>query len=412
MTLTGRTFVVGRLDPNQISQQRMVDVRETGIRLFPDEFKETSPEIDTVVFGVVSSDPLANGACTTPGWARPGRPFLLVEMPPQREDRTRRGMPWIGMRTLRMLHRCFEIWFSPTSAYWRALVDTKTLQHDSVVGIRKRSGGVITWAEFNGLVELLEAFVGWVNHCVAPVFHIKAYRKGRLVFRGYKLNPHATVQRDRVSWLPKYRPEGSTALHGEMVDHAFSVFADTWESNRKCSGVFHLALQMLRSREKGAPGSKPSILYLRDAFGAISILTSILVGANRSRGRHQTMIECLRHLKVPDRIPDREGRRYLSEKHEELWSADNRVQEKEKRSGTLSRPLSNVQNWLLHLDDPRNATRLLGLGGPRQSYFVQVAIWLADLMVMRVVGYQGTYFNRLTRKAEAVPWVDECEWEQ
>lgn len=285
------------------------------------------------------------------------------------------------------------------------------LSHDKIIGIRKKSGGVISWTEFNQLVEHLEAFVGWVNHCVAPVFHIKAYRRGRLVYRGYKLHPHATTRRDRFSWLPKYGPDDTTALHGEMVNHAFGVFSDTWESNRSSRGLFHIALRMLRSKEKGSAVSPPSILYLRDAFGAIGILTSMVVGANPSRGRHQTMIECLRHLSVSDEIPDAEGKRFLSANHKELWSAENGVvQEPERRKGTLARPLANVQNWLLHLDDPGNSARLLGLGTPRQSYFVQVAIWLADLMAMRVAGYEGTYFNRLTGSVEAVPWISECDW--
>lgn len=413
--LTGRTFVVGLLDPNGISRQRMTDVQETGIRLSPDDVEEAPPEIDSAVLGVVSSEPLAHGACTTGGWARAGRPFLFIEGPLP-EERATRETRWIGLSTLRMFHRSFEMCFSPTSAYWRNLVDTRMLSHDSIVGIRKTSHSVITWPEFHQLVELLEAFMGWVNHCVAPVFHIKAYRRGRLVYRGYKLQPHATGRRDRYSWLPKYGPNGTSALHGDMVTHALGVFADRWELNRDDRGVFHIALQLLRSREKGAPGSRPSILYLRDAFGAISILTSMLVGPNRSRGRHQTMIECLRHLNVTDRIPDREGRRFLSEHHEELWSAANPAlsQElaQERVRGTLCRPLANVQNWLLHVDDPQNADRLLGLGRRSQGYFVQVAIWLADLMVMKVVGYEGTYLNRLSGNVEAVPWVDECKWDR
>lgn len=79
------------------------------------------------------------------------------------------------------------------------------------------------------------------------------------------------------------------------------------------------------------------------------------------------------------------------------------------RSGV---PLDNLQNWLLHLDNPQNASRLLGLSGTTQRYFVEVAAWLADLMLMKVVVYEGTYLNRLTGNVEAVPWVDECKWSQ
>ena len=31
-------------------------------------------------------------------------------------------------------------------------------------------------------------------------------------------------------------------------------------------------------------------------------------------------------------------------------------------------------------------------------------MWIADLMVLRVVGYEGFYLNRLSQKTEIVPW--------
>ena len=411
LTLTGRTYVVGKLDPNQICRQRMTDVQETGIRLFPDKSDEISPEIDSFVFGMVSTEPLAEGLCITPGWTPRGRPFQFVEGP-RSDERSRKKMTWCGRSTLRIHYGDFEITFARTSGYWKKLVDLRPLRHSVIVGLRKASyGETVTWAEFNEIVELLESFVGWVNHCVSPVFHIKGYRNGRLAYRGYELHPYATAPRDRFSWLPKYGPDETSAVHGDMVSHAFTVLSDAWAANRASRGGLHIALQMLRSKEKGGPGSSPSILYLRDAFGAISILTSILVGPNPSGGRHQTMINCLGHLEVPDEIPDPEGRRYLSKNHQELWSARNGVvRESERRKGTLARPLANVQNWLLHLDDPSNSARLLELGSPRQSYFVEVTTWLADLMSMRAVGYEGTYFNRLTGSVEAVPWIAECQW--
>lgn len=71
----------------------------------------------------------------------------------------------------------------------------------------------------------------------------------------------------------------------------------------------------------------------------------------------------------------------------------------------MSRPLANVENWLLHLDEPSNAERLLDLGTPVQQYMLEVSVWLADLMLMRMVDYNGWYFNRLSLDAEKVPWT-------
>ena len=45
---------------------------------------------------------------------------------------------------------------------------------------------------------------------------------------------------------------------------------------------------------------------------------------------------------------------------------------------------------------------LLSLPTPIQHYLVEVSIWLADLMLLKVVGYQGPYLNRLTGESEVV----------
>ena len=74
-------------------------------------------------------------------------------------------------------------------------------------------------------------------------------------------------------------------------------------------------------------------------------------------------------------------------------------------AGTLSRPLANVENWLLHLGDPINQQRLLSLPPQVEAYFLEVSIWLADLMVMKVVGYRSHCRNRMAGKVEMVPWA-------
>ena len=402
VSLTGRTYGVGPLDSPELQKVHMVDVREPLIGLFPDLASQPPPEVDTFVFGIVSSRPLAYMSCRTRGWSIPGRPFHFIEgaLP---DDERKKGLGWTT-HLLRISHRGYEICFGPTSKYWKELVDLRTLFHDTIVGVRKRDREVITWNEFNQLKDVLENFIGWVNHCVSPVYHVKAYREGRLAYRGYSLHPHPTRARDRFSWLPTFSQDHAERFDG-MVEQALEAFAVRWETSRENDDFFHLALRMLRSEERGVPGSRPSTLYLRDAFGAMAILTSMLVGSEPSRGRHDTVVQCLKKLNLADRIPGARGRKRLSQEFSELWrTREGDVKEEERKRGTLARPLSNVENWLLHLEDFENAKRLLGLGDQGQAYFVQVSIWLADLMLMRVVGYSGDYHNRLTGQTEPVPW--------
>ena len=93
-------------------------------------------------------------------------------------------------------------------------------------------------------------------------------------------------------------------MHRSAVEHTFGAFSDVWKKNSDEKGIFHFAMQFLRSKERGVlPRSKPSVLYLRDTFGAIGILTSILVGVNTGWGRYDTMVQCVEELKIPDRLP-------------------------------------------------------------------------------------------------------------
>ena len=393
--LTGRTRGGSmKMGTGELRKIRMFDVEERMLQLYPDRADSTaSPEIDSVVFGIVSSDFLGSS-----GKARPGFPFSYVEGDwPEPKS----GVTW-STPAFRIVHDGFEMAFVKTSGYWKSLVDEQSLQHDMIVGIRKLGGGIIDWKHVNELTYLLPNFLGWVNHCVSPIFHIKAYRKGRLVYRGYDLSPHPTVQRDRISWLLL----GEGEMHRSAVERTFGAFSDVWKKNSDEKGTFHFALQLLRSKERGVlPKSQPSVLYLRDTFGAIGILTSILVGANPNRGRYDTMVKCTKQLNLPDELPNNGVRSKLKVKHTDLWWAvkQNSIQENERAKGTLCRPVANVGNWLLHLDDPTNAERIISLHA-YQHYFVEVSIWLADLMLMKVVGHKGDYFNRLSRRTEKVPW--------
>lgn len=406
VVLTGRTWggvLVG--DKGAIQRIGMTDVETSTIELCPTKASCPPPNLDAAVLGMVSSEPLGYGACAN-GVARPGYPFSFRKGLTKDLTKT----PW-STRALRLHFDGLEITLVETSNYWKNFLGSGMLQHDSIVGVRKSDHGILQWEELDDIANLLSNFFGWINHCIAPVFHVKGYRKGRLVYRGYNLYPHPTVRRDSFSWLPMFDIEdenGTSQTQPEMVQCLLEGFAKTWVRNEEVDGVFHIALDMLRSRSKGSSRSGPAVGYLRDTFGACSIFIGMLMGQGGKRGRRDVVWECLRKIGVDDRLPlaDREDWDYVLQNHPELWWAKNSNKILEEEKGTLSRPLANVENWLLHIDDPTNARMLLSLPGSLQEYLVEVSAWLADLMAMRVVGYRGRYFNRLTQATETVPWAE------
>ena len=408
ITLTGRTIGGGgQLNTREIKKMRMFDLEQGKIVLRPTTAGSPVTDIDSVVFGVVSSNPLGRANCSN-GVARPGFPFSFRETFPEHLTKTR----W-SSHALRLHYRDLEIIFVGTSKYWKKLVARHTLQHDSIVGVRKSKGRPMSWDEFNDVATLLSNFLGWIDHCVSPVFHVKAYKKRKLVYRGYDLYPHATIQRDEFSWLPRFGSENEHGVnagrHADNVQDLLNSFVQVWDKNIAERGIFHLALQMLRSREKGSPNDKPAIGYMRDTFTACDILLGILIGSNSRRSRHDVMLHCIKQVGVENELPslEKKDRVYVIQKHPELWWAEkrSRVLENDREEGKLNRPLANVENWLLHIGDPKNAKMLLGLPISLQQYLLDVSIWLADLMLLKVVGYCGPYFNRLTHKTETVPWV-------
>ena len=407
VVLTGRTWggVLGG-DHGAIQRIGMTDVEASEIALFPTEAKCPPPNLDAAVLGMVSSEPLGHGARAN-GVARPGYPFSFRKSFPKELKKT----PWSTL-ALRLHYDSWEITLVETSNYWRSFVGPRILQHDSIVGIRKLDRGIIRWEELNEIAKLLSKFFGWINHCIAPVFHIKGYREGKLAYRGYDLHPHPTVRRDSFSWLPMFDikdESGTRQPQPNTVQFLLDGFAKTWATNEQNDGVFHIALEMLGSRSKGSPRSEAAVGYLRDTFGACSILISMLMGPGGNRHRHDIMWQCLREIAVDDKLPltNREDWDYVVQNHPELWWGvqSRKILEDEKEKGTLSRPLANVETWLLHIDDPTNARMLLSLSRPVQQYLVEVSTWLADLLTMKVIGYRGCYYNRLTRVTETVPWA-------
>ena len=401
VVLTGRTYGGGfGGKTGEIRRIRLVDVEEPKIELHPTEASSSLSDVDAAILGVVSSHPLGLGACVN-GVARPGFPFSF---------RTRFSKELKGnwsTTALRLHHEHVEITLVGTSNFWRKFVEAGALQHDTIVGVRRLDGGVLSWDEVNRVASLLSNFLGWINHCTSPVFHIKGYRKGKVVYKGYDLYPHPTVRRDGFSWLPMFGPKDGRGTQADQLQVLLDGFAKAWARNEEERGVFHIALDMLGSRSKGSPQHSAAIGYLRDTFGACGILVSILIGSGRGRNRRDVIWRCLKEIGVEDELPleDRADRDWVVGNHPELWWGVKRGEILEDEKGTLSRPLANVENWLLHMDDPRNAEMLLGLAVSVQQYLVEVSTWLADLMVLKVVGYRGWYFNRLTRETEVVPWA-------
>ena len=397
----GGTYRSG--EPPKLRKVRMYGVDKRQVELHPTNTAETPADIDCAVFSVLSSDPLEIGN----GFVSPSRPFTFT----RNSDCLKRSI----REALRLHHGDLEITVVGASEYWRKMVDTRTLHLESIVGVRRKGGGDLPWKDLNDVTNLLSKFLGWLNHCVAPVFHVKAYRKGRLVYRGYDLYPHPTVERDLFSWFPRFGikdSEGNEAdgdIYADLMQELLDGFATTWEENRMNNGTFHIALQLLRAGTKGGPGSRSSITYLRDTFTACAILERMLTGKSDKSGRQAQMERCRKAIGVKDKLPDlkRKELELVTRDHPELWWAKkkNRILEAERKKATMSRPLANLQNWLLHLDDPENSNKLLGLGSQAQEYLVEVSIWLADLMLLKVVGYNGWYFNRLSMETEKVPWA-------
>ena len=326
---------------SEIRRIRLVDVEEAELALYPKKTSSASPDVDAAIMGIVSSRPLGYGACSN-GVARPGYPFSFRDgLPTELNSAT-----W-STGALRLHHEGVEVTLVPTSGYWRSLVDLTALQHNSIIGIRRSDGGVLQWSEIERITSLLSNFLGWVNHCRSPVFHIKGYRGRRLVYRGYDLHPHATVGRDGFSWLPMFGldEEDTTSRNQvDLIQRLFEGFAAVWTKNEAEQGVFHIALDMLRSRSKGSARHKAAIGYLRDTFGACGILIGMLIGAG-GRRRRDVIWECLRQIGVEDELPlaSREDWNYVVHDHSELWAGmhGHRILENEK--GTLSRALSNVE---------------------------------------------------------------------
>ncbi|MYF50638.1 MAG: hypothetical protein F4220_10885 [Gammaproteobacteria bacterium] len=404
VSLTGKASG-GSFPSKDLQHVSMYDVDLGKLQLYPDSAdQDDATELDAAVFGILSSSPfVADNAM-----ARPGFPFSYAKEP-KRPIRTK----WSSSAS-HFQYAGLEVYVVDTSRYWQELVDNRSLVHESIVGIRKADRSILSWEDVNAFTELVANFIGWINHCAAPIFHIKGYRGGRLVYRGYELYPHATLQRDEFSWFPSqwYRCENvnkeiTNEIVSEDLIQLLGLFDEKWGDNADNKDALHVALQMLRGGDKGGPNQPPSINYMRDTCTACAIAERMLTGGGG--GRRRQIARCLKEINVPDQLPG-PGQR-IAQNHPELWwtkkkdkGEDGYVNEDERAKATMSRPMANITNWLLHLENPDNANRLLCLPRNVQHYMVEVTTWLADLLLMKVVGYNGRYLDRLDLTTKKVPW--------
>ena len=406
VVLTGRSYG-GRFGRNWNPNEKigLYDIEETMVTFPPTEDDVPSPPVDAVAMGVISSAPLGSAACSN-GVARPGHPFSF------RPDFPKAPKSSWSSHALRIYIENLEITFVQSSRYWRRLVDSQ-LECDTIIGLRRRDKSVLDWDKINRTVAVISRFLGWVNHCAAPVFHIKGYRRRKLVYCGYNVNPYATVPRDSFSWLPEFPPEGKPEAHAHLVEDLLRRFATEWHKNWEEKGVFHIALQFLRSPLRGPPGHGPSVGYLRDTFTACAILSRMLdTDAKDTDGRICVIQRCLKQLCVDDKLPmNNSHKQYrFAQRYPDLWRKRSKhgqvgeIQETERQQHTLSHPLTNMTNWLLHMDNASNAKMLLNMPNSIQKYLVDISVWLSDLMVLKAIGYEGFYANRLTGQTESVPW--------
>ena len=152
------------------------------------------------------------------------------------------------------------------------------------------------------------------------------------------------------------------------------------------------------------PSRGTSLLYMRDAFTACCILSGGV--EDRKKGVERV----LQKIKIPDTVPG--GKRAVDELAEKcpwLWSKTksdgSQIVQEDLKGRKLSRPLGNMMNWMVHIDDPKNAKKMDDTPWKVKRHLKEVTIWLSDLMLLHSAGYNGYYFNRITRRTELVPWA-------
>ena len=253
----------------EVVEGRLYDLQEQIVQLYPHDDTESSGtvEVDGLVFPLAASNPLGHGMCTSPHcFVTPGKPLTI-------RDNIIDRLGVLNSQVLKIEYNDLLIIIAPTNRYWSKYFDVNT-GHQSIGGIRSLRGEVLDWNCVNETLTMLQSFLGWINHCRSPVTVVRGYRRRKLVYRGFRVRPDVSSPRDRYSWLPWHLdPEKDSEYrsHGMSVQALFHNFARTWDRNVAENGTFHLALQFLRSNERGALRNKPSILYFQHCFTALGI---------------------------------------------------------------------------------------------------------------------------------------------
>lgn len=400
IVLTGRAFGgTSGFRRKVMSRCRMVDVSEQKIAL-PAEAPDNL-ECDRVVVPLTFRGPLAYAGCTTYGYSvRPGHPFSMTEYERLPEKGT-----WASS-VLRLVRGDVEIIIAESNGYWRQFFDQEC-GHDRVLGLRSRTKQCLAWDDINATLDVMGHFLGWVGSCMTPFTQIRAYRKGRVVLREWNVTPCATPP-VAVGWMPMSNINQQASLSAE-VQALFDGFEKAWTTNKeKRSGTLHLALQYRRSKTKPVHGDDVvSVMHLHHAVTACWLLLAQLAPLGNI-GSARKMSECLKLMGIPDVMPvgGREAA-LLREKHSWIWGRGRRGKLDREAIGTkcMSLPLANVRDKVIHIDEHDNALKIMDLPTPFQHLVVEVYMWLADLLMLKIVEYNGVYHNRINGRTEMVPWA-------
>ena len=385
----------GTDDPDAMSRCNLAGVDVEG-GILVTQGAESEVVCDEVIVPLPSSWPLATGGCTTDGhYAQPGLPFSMT----CNSVAGRKGTWTSGV--LRLLWRDVEIIITDTNRYWKAALDFELTHDAAVMGMRKRSGGVLSWQDVDEVLPLMEEFIGWIGRCKVTIPHVRGYRARRVVYKGWRVRTHAATPAAQ-SWLPVFNHPDMSAMID--VQGLFNGFARAWTDNAERKGTLHLALQCLRGKERPLGRETASIMYLDHVVRACFLLLREFRDPDDTGkdSNYQKFRRCCAELSIPDLDPWWDDNVEVPKEHHWLWQdRGTRVAE----LGSLSRALANLRNALVHIDNDRHADRVMSLPSVVQQHLTESALWLAELLMLKVVGYDGAYYNRITMRTETVPWV-------
>lgn len=351
------------------------------------DIAETPDNVDRAILGI-SYGTLAGLGFTPSGYAKPGQPFSYAN--------SRSGLR--DMPAQRLVYGDFEVVLCVPSKYWRGLVSKEFVREIGVVGIRRLDGQPIKWPRIREVGNVITRFLTWLGHCQCEVFHIKGYTWGRLVRVEYSLNPYVTPSREDSSLLPL---DAESYVIERLFDGYVQAFKDVAEGRSRFVWALHLL---------GRWSHDNSVDSFRDVIAACAILAKLLrpeVLKGYRKGRIALVEDILDILGIDDKVA---GSKDAYKGYERLWSRSKRggINQEALNERRLSTPIGNIADWIIHPEDPGNAEKLGGLGF-MQNLFLHKCLLLADLLVLKVIKYDGLYTNRSTGETVPVPWNRNCK---